>query len=175
MDGDAATFNGLAEEALACLKADMPFEVVPGVSAVSAVPAYAGVPLTDAKTRAIHVIDPAQAEVDVSRRAGRRATSPWSSSAVPDALRRRWPALLDGGRAPQTPVVVTEQGTTVEQRTALTTLGEVVGDDRDGPAAPVDGGRRDTSRCASSCPGSRPSRCSAGGSWCRAPGSRPAR
>ena len=66
MDGDGASFSGLAEEALACLKAEVPFEVVPGVSAISAVPAYAGVPLTDAKTRAIHVIHPAQAGVDVS-------------------------------------------------------------------------------------------------------------
>ena len=33
MDGDPATFNGLAEEALACRKAGIAFEVVPGVSA----------------------------------------------------------------------------------------------------------------------------------------------
>ena len=57
MDGDPATFNGLAEEAAACVKAHVPFEVVPGVSSVSAVPAYAGVPLTGAKTRAVHVVD----------------------------------------------------------------------------------------------------------------------
>ncbi len=43
MDGDPGTFNGLAEEAQACEKAGIPFEIVPGVSAVSAVSAYAGV------------------------------------------------------------------------------------------------------------------------------------
>ena len=32
-----------------------------------------------------------------------------------------------------------------------------------------------SSTCARRCPGSRPSRCSAGGCWCRAPRSRPAR
>jgi len=37
MDGDPAMFNGLAEEALACHKAGIRFEIVPGVSAVSAV------------------------------------------------------------------------------------------------------------------------------------------
>ena len=35
MDGDPATFDGLAEEATACAKAHVPFEVVPGVPSVS--------------------------------------------------------------------------------------------------------------------------------------------
>ena len=38
MDGDPSMFSGLSEEALACHKAGIRFEVVPGVSAVSAVP-----------------------------------------------------------------------------------------------------------------------------------------
>ena len=41
---------------MACAKAGVPVEVVPGVSAVSAVPAYAGVPLTTAESSAVHVI-----------------------------------------------------------------------------------------------------------------------
>ena len=56
MDGDPATFNGLAEEALACQKAGIGFDIVPGVSAVSAVPAYAGIPLTSSSSPAVHVI-----------------------------------------------------------------------------------------------------------------------
>jgi precorrin-6B methylase 1 len=55
MDGDPSTFNGLAEEALACAKAGIPIEIVPGVSAVTAVPSYAGVPLTTATSPAYHV------------------------------------------------------------------------------------------------------------------------
>jgi uroporphyrinogen III methyltransferase/synthase len=120
MDGDAATFNGLAEEALACLKAEVPFEVVPGVSAISAVPAYAGVPLTDAKTRAIHVIHPAQAGVDVSGAVGADVTAVLLGA--PDGVLASLDALLDAGRDPQTPVVITEQGTTVEQRTVSASL-----------------------------------------------------
>src|SRR5665647_1211670 len=46
MDGDPAMFNGLSEEAIACRRAGIAFEVVPGVSAICAVPSYAGVPLT---------------------------------------------------------------------------------------------------------------------------------
>ncbi len=120
MDGDAATFNGLAEEALACLKAEVPFEIVPGVSAISAVPAYAGVPLTDAKTRAIHVIHPAQAGVDVSDAAGADVTAVLLGT--PDGVLASLSALLDAGRDPQTPVILTEQGTTVEQRTVSAPL-----------------------------------------------------
>ena len=120
MDGDAATFNGLAEEALACLKADVPFEVVPGVSAVSAVPAYAGVPLTDAKTSAVHVVHPAQAGLDFSG-----STAPDVTVVLlgaPDGVIAALGELVDAGRDPLTPVVVTEQGTTVEQRTVSAPL-----------------------------------------------------
>jgi uroporphyrinogen III methyltransferase / synthase len=120
MDGDAATFNGLAEEALACLKADVPFEVVPGVSAVSAVPAYAGVPLTDAKTHAVHVIHPAQSGVDLSGAVPADVTAVLLGA--PDGVVAALAELLEAGRDPQTPVVVTEQGTTVEQRTVAAPL-----------------------------------------------------
>jgi len=120
MDGDAATFTGLADEALACLKADVPFEVVPGVSAIAAVPAYAGVPLTDAKTRAIHVIHPAQAGVDVSGATDSDVTAVLLGT--PDGVLAALTALLDAGRDPQTPVILTEQGTTVEQRTVSAPL-----------------------------------------------------
>ena len=56
MDGDPALFHGFAEEAAACDKNGIPFEVVPGASAVTSVPTYAGVPLTTAKTKAVHVV-----------------------------------------------------------------------------------------------------------------------
>ena len=66
MDGDPATFNGLAEEALACQKAGIGFDIVPGVSAVSAVPAYAGIPLTSSSSPAVHVISANDRHVDWS-------------------------------------------------------------------------------------------------------------
>ena len=66
MDGDPALFHGFAEEALACDKNGIPFEVVPGASTVTSVPTYAGVPLTTAKTRAVHVVSAAEAKPDWS-------------------------------------------------------------------------------------------------------------
>jgi len=74
MDGDPAMFNGLAEEALACRKAGIRFEVVPGVSAVSAVPTYAGVPLTSAASPSLHVISGGAHKVDWSCSTGDNVT-----------------------------------------------------------------------------------------------------
>ena len=47
MTGDPFLYASGPEEAQACVKAGVGFEIVPGVSSVTAVPAYAGVPLTD--------------------------------------------------------------------------------------------------------------------------------
>ena len=102
MDGDPAVFNGLAEEALACDKAGIAFEVVPGVSSVTAVPSYAGVPLTSSATTG-----------SPRRRRGRPRVRP-VGAARPERHRRRprrsprpaaqtLDALVAAGRDPQTP------------------------------------------------------------------------
>ena len=121
MDGDPATFNGLAEEALACAKAGIAFEIVPGVSATSAVPAYAGVPLTAASSTAIHVLGVA-GPIDHAC-LDRHATVVALGSA--DAMTKSLGALLDAGRDGDTPVAVTQHGTSVRQVTTTTTLAEV--------------------------------------------------
>ena len=123
MDGDPATFNGLAEEALACHKAGIGFDIVPGVSAVSAVPAYAGIPLTSSSSPAVHVISANDRAVD------------WSASVAdsvtvvllgpPDDLAVALGKLLAAGRSADSPVALTEKGTTTGQSTRVSTLGEV--------------------------------------------------
>jgi uroporphyrinogen III methyltransferase/synthase len=122
MDGDPSTFNGLAEEALACRKASVPFEVVPGVSAVSAVPAYAGVPLTTKSSRAVHVITPHDTKVDWSRSTGDDVTVVIMGE--PAVVSAALADLLAAGRPETTPVAVTSRGTSTEQRTLTATLAD---------------------------------------------------
>ena len=47
---------------------------MPGVSAISAVPAYAGVPLTSAKDREVRVVDVAEGAVDWAALGAGKAT-----------------------------------------------------------------------------------------------------
>ncbi|WP_048554772.1 bifunctional uroporphyrinogen-III C-methyltransferase/uroporphyrinogen-III synthase, partial [Nostocoides japonicum] len=122
MDGDPAVFNGLGEEAAACDKAGVPFDVVPGVSAVTAVPAYAGVPLTSRSTSAVHVLA-GDHTADLAGSVDRHVTV--VALGAPETLTSTLSGLLAAGRDPQTPVAITERGTTTSQATRTTTLGEV--------------------------------------------------
>ncbi|HEY7717354.1 MAG TPA: uroporphyrinogen-III synthase [Pedococcus sp.] len=123
MDGDPATFNGLAEEALALHKAGIRFDVVPGVSAVSAVPAYAGVPLTSSTSQAVHVISANDRKVDWAASVSDHVTVVLLGA--PEDLASALGHLLEAGRDAATPVALTERGTTIRQVTRTTTLGEV--------------------------------------------------
>ncbi len=59
--GDPFMFCNAAADAAACAKARVPFEVIPGVSAATAVPAYAGVPLTSDGTGDVRIIHASEA------------------------------------------------------------------------------------------------------------------
>ena len=124
MDGDPAMFNGLAEEALACQKAGIRFEIVPGVSAVSAVPTYAGVPLTSASSPSLHVVS-GGTKVDWTCSTADNVTV--VVLGTPETLSKALGDLLVAGRDQGTPVALTERGTTISQHTHTTTLGQVVG------------------------------------------------
>lgn len=123
MDGDPATFNGLAEEAAACQKAGVAFEIVPGVSAVQAVPAYAGIPLTASSTKAVHVIPARATGVDWS------ASTDTNTTVVllggPDVLATALGKLLAAGRDGETLVALTTGGTTIGQATHTGSLSDV--------------------------------------------------
>jgi len=123
MDGDPAMFNGFAEEALALHKAGIRFDVVPGVSAVTAVPTYAGVPLTSKEASAVHVVSAGDRKHDWSPAVAAHVTV--VILGLPETLADALADLRAAGRADETPVAVTERGTTTHQVTHTTTLGEV--------------------------------------------------
>ncbi len=134
LPGDPTVMCEFAEEADTVAKAKVPFELVPGVSAAFAVPAYAGVPVTDKRHRAVHVVDVSEhaEEPDWASLAGPRRTLVLLNCA--DVLGKVAAALVEHGWKGDTPVAVTAAGTTTSQHTVVSTLDTV---ERD--SAPLDG------------------------------------
>lgn len=124
MDGDPATFHGLSEEASACRKAGVAIDIVPGVSAATAVPAYAGIPVSSPGVGSVHVLAPGQAGRDLSAHVDATATVVLLGTT--EELLSGIAALLAAGRDPSTPVALIERGTTVAQRTQVCALSAAV-------------------------------------------------
>ncbi|WP_279487181.1 uroporphyrinogen-III synthase [Actinomadura sp. 6K520] len=120
VSGDPGLGCGLAAEGSALAKAGVPFEVVPGVSAVTGVPGYAGIPLTDADHREIRVVDASGGGVDWERFAAPDATLVimGAEHAVAEVCK----GLVSAGRPDSTPAAMTSLGTTTEQETVVSTL-----------------------------------------------------
>jgi uroporphyrinogen III methyltransferase/synthase len=114
LDGEPSTFVGLTDEIVACRKRGISVDIVPGVSKVSAVPAYAGVTLNPPGTTGIHVL---AADADV---AWERHVDPMTSVVIVgrlEAVQIAVSKLKLAGRDPLTPIAVTLAGTTPRQRT----------------------------------------------------------
>jgi uroporphyrinogen III methyltransferase / synthase len=128
--GDPFVFGRGAEEALLCLEAGVPFEVVPGVTAGVAAPAYAGIPVThrDVASAVAFVTgheDPGKPEsaLDWPALAAFPGTLVFYMGVR--ALPRIAERLVAAGRPPAEPVAVVERGTLPGQRTLLATLADV--------------------------------------------------
>jgi uroporphyrinogen III methyltransferase/synthase len=122
MDGDPATFTGLADEIAACRKHGVGFEIVPGVSAATAVPAYAGIPLTPNGTSAVEIVHPHGSDVDWARHADPHTTV--VILGLVDDLVDAVKGLLDAGRDARTLIAATSRGTTVHPRTVSCSLAD---------------------------------------------------
>jgi len=120
LDGDPAIHGGVAEEAAACAKAGIPFEIVPGVATVTAVPSYAGVPLTSKTAREVRVIDASDPRVDWSSYASKSATLVLINAA--GLVAEVADQLIVAGMDPGTEVATTWAGCTTEQQTVVSTL-----------------------------------------------------
>ncbi|WP_375000474.1 uroporphyrinogen-III synthase [Aeromicrobium sp. CTD01-1L150] len=123
--GDPFTYATAPEEAAACSKAGIGFEIVPGISSVSAVPAYAGVPLTNKGNREYRVVSVGDSSVSWPDYAGDDTLVLLSAVA---RIGEAAAGLVEAGRSPQTPVAMTRVGTTTEQTTVVSTL-EAIADD----------------------------------------------
>jgi uroporphyrinogen III methyltransferase/synthase len=122
-NGEPTLFCAFATEADACAKAKVPFELVPGVSSALAVPGYAGVPVTDKKTHAVHILDLAADAPEPDWSAVGTGTVVLLNCGR--AVGKAAAALVEHGRRADTPVAVTVDGSSTHQMTIVSTLDTV--------------------------------------------------
>jgi uroporphyrinogen III methyltransferase / synthase len=132
LSGDPFLYASGPEEAQAVAKAGIAFEVVPGVSSVGAVPAYAGIPLTTKDHREVAVVTCGE-KVDWKRYAETPTLVLLSAVGQIGEIAKQ---LIAIGRSPQTPVAMTRVGTTTEQQTVTSTLESIAADARAARIAP---------------------------------------
>ncbi len=128
--GDPFVFGRGGEEAEALRAAGVPFEVVPGITAGVAAPAYAGIPVThrEAASAVAFVTgheDPAKPEsaLDWTALAAFPGTLVvYMGVRQLEAITQR---LTEGGRSPEEPAAVIERGTLAEQRAVTGTLATI--------------------------------------------------
>ena len=125
--GDPLVFGRGSEEAQALAAAGVPFEIVPGVTAGIAAPAYAGIPVTHRglATSVTFVTgheDPAKDETQTDwaalARAGGTIVLYMGVKRLPEIAA----ALAAGGLPADTPAAAVQWGTYAKQRTVLATL-----------------------------------------------------
>ena len=122
--GDPFWDNAVADEAAACVRGGIDFEVVPGVSSLTAVPEYAGIDLVHAGG--------VQFASMTDGRFTKVSTAPWGNAAtvVVSTLVGHLTALVDAARAAGRPgddhVVITLHGGSTNQVTVPCSLDEAV-------------------------------------------------
>ena len=131
--GDSFVFGRGYEEALACAEAGVPCRVVPGVTSAISVPAAVGIPVThrgvahDFTVVSGH-LPPGHPESLVAWDALARLRGTVVLLMAVQNLPQISAVLVEGGRAPTTPVAVVSEGTMPGERVLLSTLAEVAAD-----------------------------------------------
>ncbi len=127
--GDVAFFSNVLDELIALQENDIPFEIIPGITAASGASAYAGIPLTArgyAKAVQFITFNPCS----------HYSSEKWKSwAATSDTLVFYMGArnlfdmaelMLRYSKKPFTPLAVIEQATTAHQRVHISTLKDCV-------------------------------------------------
>jgi uroporphyrinogen III methyltransferase/synthase len=128
--GDPFLFGRGGEEASALAEAGIPFEVVPGVSSVTGVLAYAGIPVTDRRYAASFAVvtghkDPTRVAAETRWEALGSAVDTLVVLMGMRNLEALVSRILAGGRSPETPAAAVMTGTLPGQRVVEARLGEL--------------------------------------------------
>jgi len=131
--GDPFIFGRGGEEAEACLRAGIHFEVVPGVTSAIAVPAYAGIPLTHREHSSLVTFVTGQSGsarpgYDVDWAALARTGGTLVFLMAMTRIGEIASALMAAGMSPDTPVAGIRWGTLPRQRRVLSTLARIEAD-----------------------------------------------
>lgn len=130
--GDPFIFGRGGEEALALANANLPFQIVPGISAALGCAAYAGIPLTLRGVSGSVTLATAKLDDDLGPNwpqllnSGHTLALYMGVNSIPDIQRQ----LLQRGVSENLPVAIVENGTTRRQRTIITTASALQEDAR---------------------------------------------
>ena len=128
--GDPFVFGRGGEEASRLRAAGVPFEIVPGVTSALAVPAYAGIPVTDRRlSSSVALVTGHRGKEEFDHRIDWEGLAR-SAETLVVLMGTAWlddiaARVIAGGRDPATPVAVISRGTTPRQRVVTARLGEI--------------------------------------------------
>lgn len=128
--GDPFVFGRGSEEAVACSEASVPCEVVPGITAGIAAPAYAGIPVTHrGMSSSVTLVTGSEDPAKLASTTNWKALASSGSTIVlymgVKSLPQTTTSLLDGGLPSETPAAAIQWGTHSKQRTVVATLGTI--------------------------------------------------
>ena len=127
--GDPSVFGRVGEEAEFLKKHNINFEIIPGISSVLGASAYAGIPLTHREVSSSFTVLTAHEDPDCTD-----CSIDWGNINLRNHtlvilmgtknLPKIVDILLSNGENPNTPLAIIFRGTTPEQKTIISTLGE---------------------------------------------------
>jgi uroporphyrinogen III methyltransferase / synthase len=128
--GDPYVFGRGGEEAEALAAEKIPFEIVPGVSSITAVPNYAGIPLTHREHCSSFTVFTGHsdsADAATALRYDQIAKIPGTKVVLmgTEQLHDWTKSLVANGMPPQTPIAIIHRGTTGRQKTVAGTLATI--------------------------------------------------
>jgi uroporphyrin-III C-methyltransferase len=127
--GDPFVFGRGAEEVEALVKNGLSFEVVPGITSGIAAPAYAGIPITHREMGSSFAVVTGHCSkgkaTDIDWESLTKAVDTLAIYMGISNLPTISQELMGHGKSEHTPVAIIQQGTTVEQRIVIGTLGTI--------------------------------------------------
>ncbi|WP_100331249.1 uroporphyrinogen-III C-methyltransferase [Bacillus xiapuensis] len=128
--GDPCVFGRVGEEAKELAERRVPYEIIPGITAGIAAPAYAGIPVTHRDHASSFAIVTAHGRAEkeqdfVNWKALAEGIDTIAFYMGVGNLSRISQQLMAYGRSPSTPVAIIEWGTTNQQRTIIAELATI--------------------------------------------------